>query len=115
MTDRTALISSIVTRAAIAEVRRDLPLPHHPVDKSKGGERAGGRGELSYMLVTMFATIENVHATLRDHRPPDMRPNLPHYYASDLRVPQSYKESMNSEYSEIWKNSVACAGTFEPV
>ena len=47
-----------------------------------------GSEELSYMLTTMFATLENVHATLSDHRAPDKRPNLPHCYANDLRVPQ---------------------------
>ena len=53
-----------------------------------GGWGGVGSGELSYMLTTMFATLENVHATLRVHRAPDKRPNLPHCYASDVRVPQ---------------------------
>ena len=43
MIDRTAIISSIVTRDAIASDRRDLPPPQNP---GKGGEGVGERGEL---------------------------------------------------------------------
>ena len=42
MVDRTALMSLIVTRAAIAGGRRDLPLPQNRGDEGTGGEGAGG-------------------------------------------------------------------------
>ena len=122
MMERMPLVSLIVTRVAITGGRRDLPPPQNPGDGDKGGARARGRGELSYILATMFATLGNVHAALRNHRPPDKRPNLPHCYASDLRVSHIYKEAMNSELSGLWENSVArrfCglldAGTFKPM
>ena len=118
---RTTLIESIVTRDAFAGGHRDLP-PQNPGDGGKGGEGAKGRGELPYLRATMFATRESVHAALCDQRPPEKRPNLPHCYASNLRVPQSYKVVMISEYSELWEDSIARefyglldTGTFEPV
>ena len=89
---------------------------------AQGAGARGGYGELPYVLATMFVTRESVQATLRDQRLPDKHPDLPHCYASDLRVPQSYKEAMSSEYSELWEDLVArkvCglldAGTSEPV
>ena len=59
------------------------------------------------MLATIFATGESVNAALRDQRPPDTRLDLPHCYASDLRVPQSYTKAMSSEYSKLWEELFA--------
>ena len=98
MMERMTLVSLIVTRVAIAGGRRDLPPPQNPRDGDKGGVRARGRGELPYMLATMFATLDNVHAALRNYRPPDKPPNLPHCYANDLRVSHIYIKAMNSEF-----------------
>ena len=74
------------------------------------------------MLATIFATSESVNAALRDQCPLDKRQDFPHCYASDLRVPQSYKKAMSSEYSKLWEELFArelCglldAGTFEPM
>ena len=120
--DRTTLIMPIVIHNAIAGGRRDLPPPQNPGDEGKRGEGAGWCGELPYVLATMFATRESVYATLRNQRLPDKRPDLPHCCASNLQVPQSYKEAMSSEYSELWEDLVArefCglldAGMSEPV
>ena len=120
--DKAGLISCMITRESINAGRRDLPQPPILGTLDKGGEGAGGRVGLPCALATMFATREGVDAALRDQRPPDRRPDLPHCYASDLRVPRSYKEAIESEHGELWEDSVARefsglldAGTFEPV
>ena len=76
-----------------------------------GAKGARGRGDAGschtwYMLATMFTTRESEHAALRGQRPPDKHPDLPYCNAIDLRVPQNYREAVNSEFSELWEDSV---------
>ncbi|CAB1099934.1 unnamed protein product [Ectocarpus sp. CCAP 1310/34] len=72
-------------------------------------------------FATLLANREDIDATLRDQRPPEQRPDLPHCQASDLRVPKSYKEAMASEHRHFWSDSMQRefyglleAGTFTP-
>lgn len=55
--------------------------------------------------MVLLATREDIDATLSDQRQPNKPTYLPHCYASDLKLPQSHKESMQSEHSRIWKTS----------
>ncbi|CAB1097932.1 unnamed protein product [Ectocarpus sp. CCAP 1310/34] len=132
MMDKDSLISSLATREAVDQGRRDLPPPPQP-DPSLGGRGSGGAvgaggpvdsggGWRPQMFATMFATREDVDAALRAERPPDKMPDLPHRLASDLRVPKTFKETMRSQHSELWDDAIdqeffglLDAGTFSPV
>ncbi|CAB1098607.1 unnamed protein product [Ectocarpus sp. CCAP 1310/34] len=132
MMDKDSLISSLATREAVDQGRRDLPPPPQP-DPSLGGRGSGGavgagrpvdsgRGWRPQMFATMFATREDVDAALRAERPPDKMADLPHCLASDLRVPKTFKKAMRSQHSELWDDAVdrelfglLDAGTFSPV
>ncbi|CAB1112201.1 unnamed protein product [Ectocarpus sp. CCAP 1310/34] len=92
-----------------------------PAPAMGAGGPAGGPGGM-HMFAAMFATREDVEATLRAKRPPDKTPDLPHCLASDLRVPKTFKEAMRSQHSELWDDAVGReffglldAGTFSPV
>ncbi|CAB1113943.1 unnamed protein product [Ectocarpus sp. CCAP 1310/34] len=135
MMGKDALVSSLATREAVDQGRRDLPpsaniappAPPQPQDTSLAGHGSGGaagaRGPGGlHMFAAMFATREDVEATLRAKRPPDKTPDLPHCLASDLRVPKTFKEAMRSQHSELWDDAVGReffglldAGTFSPV
>ena len=76
----------------------------------------------SALFVVMLATSEKIDDDLDDQRPLHKPPDLPHCYASDLRVPGSYREVMRTEYAHLWEDSTGRefyglldAGTFEPV
>ena len=78
----------------------------------------GAGGNRAFLL----ATREEICDALDDQRPPHKPPDLPHCYASDLRVPGSYREVMRTEYAHLWEDSTGRefyglldAGTFEPV
>ena len=135
MMSKDALVSSLATREAVDQGRRDMPpsvniappAPPPPqdtnsVDHGSGGAAgAGGPGGL-HMFAAMFATREDIEATLRAKRPPDKTPDLPHCLASDIRVPKTLKEAMRSQHSELWGDAVGReffglldAGTFSPV
>ena len=135
MMGKDALVSSLATREAVDQGRRDLPpsasiappAPPPPQDTSLAGHGSGGAAGAGrpgglHMFAAMFATREDVEATLRAKRPPDKTPDLPHCLASDLRVPKTFKEAMRSQHSELWDDAVGReffglldAGTFSPV
>ncbi|CAB1107700.1 unnamed protein product [Ectocarpus sp. CCAP 1310/34] len=132
MMDKDTLISSLATREAVDQGRRDLPPPPQP-DPSPGGRGSGGAvgaggpvdsggGGRPQMFATMFATREDVDAALRAERPPDKMPDLPHCMASDLREPKTFNEAMRSLHSELWGDAVdrefyglLDAGTFHAI
>ena len=57
---------------------------------------AGGGGGTAWAFAAMLATREDIDATLDDQRPAQRPPDLPHCYASDLKVPKIHKEAMPS-------------------
>ena len=70
----------------------------------------------------MLATREEIDDALDYQWPPHKPCDLPHSYASDLRVPVSYREAMRLEHAHLWEDSTGRefyglldAGTFEPV
>ena len=70
----------------------------------------------------MLVTREDIDATLDDQRPANRPPDLPHCYASDLKVPKIHKELMPSEHAHLCGDSTGRefyglldAGTFEPI
>ena len=94
---------------------------HRRRTREKEARRQGGAGSWIHACDDIPAG-ESGNAALCDQRPFDKRSDLPHCYASDLRVPQSYKKAMSSEYSKLWEELFArevCglldAGTFESV
>ncbi|CAB1107872.1 unnamed protein product [Ectocarpus sp. CCAP 1310/34] len=81
---------------------------------------AGGAG-IPLACSTLLANREDIDTMLRDQRPPEQRPDLPHCQASDLRIPKSYNGAMASEYRHLWDDSMKReyfglleAGTFTP-
>ncbi|CAB1116099.1 unnamed protein product [Ectocarpus sp. CCAP 1310/34] len=107
MLDKNTLVSMLEARSGVDEERRDLGGAEAGEPGGAGaGEQAGalaavdpGTGGAGFplALATLLASREDIEATLRDQRPPEQRPDLPHCQASDLRVPKSYKEAMASE------------------
>ena len=117
----------VTTRGAVEAARRKEP----PIFGSRGQPRVGDREEappvggregIPCAMAAMLATREDIDSTLGDQRPPYKPPDLPHCYASDLKVPKNHKEAMRSEHAHLWKDSVGRefyglldAGTFEPI
>ena len=70
----------------------------------------------------MLATREDIDAAVADQRPPYKPLDLPHCFASGLKVRRSHREAMSSEHAHLWEDSTGRdvygllgAGTFEPV
>ncbi|CAB1101917.1 unnamed protein product [Ectocarpus sp. CCAP 1310/34] len=108
MLDKDTLVSMLEARSAVDAERREP-------GGAGAGEQAGalaaadpGTGGAGFPLAfaTFLANQEDIDATLRDQRPPEQRPDLPHCQASDLRVPKSYKEAMASEHRHLWSDSM---------
>ncbi|CAB1121535.1 unnamed protein product [Ectocarpus sp. CCAP 1310/34] len=131
MLDRNTLVSMLEARSAVDKERRELGGAEAGEPGGTGaGEQAGalaavdpGAAGAGFPLAfaTLLANREDIDATLRDQRPPEQRPDLPHCQASDLRVPKSYKEAMASEHRHLWSDSMQRefyglleAGTFTP-
>ena len=117
MMGKSAILSMLATRGAVNGGRRGEPPP-------VGGRESPveDREEIPWAMAAMLATREDLDATLDDQRPPYKPPDLPHCYASDLKVPKSHGEAMRSEHAHLWKDSAGRefyglleAGTFEPV
>ncbi|CAB1098397.1 unnamed protein product [Ectocarpus sp. CCAP 1310/34] len=114
MLDRNTLVSMLEARSAVDKERRELGGAEagEPGGAGTGGQAgalaavdpgAGGAG-FPLAFATLLANREDIDATLRDQRPPEQRPGLPHCQASDLRVPKSYKEGMASEHRHLWSD-----------
>ena len=131
MLDRNTLVSMLEARSAVDEERREPGGAETGEPGGAGaGEQAGalaavdpGAGGAGFPLAfaTLLANREDIDAMLRDQRPPEQRPDLPHCQASDLRVPKSYNEAMASEHRHLWSDSMQRefyglleAGTFTP-
>ena len=55
----------------------------------------------------MLASRDDIDMTLREMNPPEVAPDLPQCYASDLRVPKTYREAVSSEHGNLWIDSVS--------
>ena len=129
MMDKTALISMLSTREVVDVGRRNDPPSvvgrGQPSISAWSRERtppAGGSGGIPCAFAVVLANREGIDPTLGGQRPPYKPPDLPHCYASDLKVPRSHKEAMRSEHAHLWEDSTARelyglldAGTFESV
>ena len=69
----------------------------------------------------MLATREEIDDSPNNQLPPHKPPDLKYCYASDLRIPWSYREAMRSDHAHLWEDSTGRrfyvlldAGTFEP-
>ena len=61
-----------------------------------GRRLLGGPGGNPCALAAFLATREDIDTTAGDQRSSFKPSDLPHYCASDLKVPSSYKETMGS-------------------
>ena len=83
------------TAAACREAARSRHLP----STARGRHLEVGAGGCRVLFAAMLATREEIDAALDDQRPPDNPPDLPHRYASELKVPGSHREAMRSEHA----------------
>ena len=127
--DKTVPISMLSTREVVDVGRRKEPMSvggrGKPSISAWSRERtppAGGSGGIPCAFAVVLANREGIDTTLGGQRPPYKPPDLPHCYASDLKVPRSHKEAMRSEHAHLWEDSTARelyglldAGTFESV
>ena len=67
------------------------------IGDNMGAEKGGG---VPCVFAAMLATWGDIDADLHDQRPPHKPPDLPQCYASDLRVPRSYQEAIQSEHAQ---------------
>ena len=108
MLDQTPLLSAMSIQNTINDYHGQTPPP---------GD--GGGVGIPYSFAAMLARREDIDNAMNDQRPPDKQHDLPQCYASDLKVPRSYKEAVRSEYSHPWTDARATglidAGTFEEV
>ena len=88
------------------------------IGDNMGAEKGGG---VPCVFAAMLATWGDIDADLHDQRPPHKPPDLPQCYASDLRVPRSYQEAIQSEHAQPMEGfdgtefyGLLGAGTFEP-
>ena len=94
-----------------------------PAVEDRGEELSAGKsGGIPWAMAAMLATREDIEATLNDQRPPYKPPDLPQFYARDIKVPRNHTEAMRSEHAHLWKDysgrefyGLLEAGTFEPV
>ena len=69
-----------------------------------GGQGQGGtafaglREEVPFACATLLASRKDIDETLNEMNPPEVAPDLPHCYASDLRVPKTCREPVSSEH-----------------
>ena len=120
MMRKSALVSMLYTGGAVdASRRKESP----PVGgRGQPPLCAGGDGGTPWAFAAMLATREDIDVSLDDQRPPHSPPDLPHCYASDLKVPKSHKEAMRSGHAHLWGDSTGLefyglldTGTFEPI
>ena len=126
---KNAPLSMVTTNGAVDAGRRNKPpsfgghgQPSFLVGDRDEAPPVGGNRGIPCAMAAMLPTREDIDATLGDQRPPYTPPDLPHCYASDLKVPRSHKEATRSEHAHLWKDSAGRefyglldAGTFEPV
>ena len=80
---------------------------HHALLGTESERRLlGGAGGYRVPWRHCLATREDIGATLGDQRPPYKPPDLPHSYASDLKVPRSHREAMRSEHAHLREDSM---------
>ncbi|CAB1108804.1 unnamed protein product [Ectocarpus sp. CCAP 1310/34] len=116
MMDKNTLVSMLEAQSAVEEERRE---PGGAGTGEPGGAEAGEQGGalaavdpgaggagLPLAYATLLANREDIDAMLRDQRPPEQRPGLPHCQASDLRIPKSYNKAMASEHRHLWGDSM---------
>ena len=130
MIDKMALLSVLKTREAVDGGRREkLPPPavggceeSPPSINREETTSGGGRGGIPCAFAAMLATRDEIDDALDDQQPPHKLTDLLYCYASDRRVPGSYREAMTSEHAHLWEDSTGRefyglldAGTFEPV
>ena len=100
MLDQTALLSAMSIPKTINDYHGQEPPP---------GDGWGVGIPCSF--AAMLASREDIDNAMNDHRPPDKRPDPPHCYASDLKVPRFYKEAVRSKYSHLWMDQKAGEAT----
>ena len=129
MMDKTALLSMLDARELVyASRRKELTSigGRGQLSSSVGNREetslTGGPGGMQCAFTIRLATREDLDNTLRDQQPSYKPPDLPQYYASDLKVPRGHKEATRSEGAHLWEDSMGWefyglldAGTFESV
>ena len=77
-----------------------------PAVEDRGEELSTGTsGGVPWVLAAMFATREDIEATLSDQRMTYKPPDLRQCYARDLKVLRYHTEAMRSEHTDLWKDS----------
>ena len=94
MMGNSALVSMLNTRGAVDASRRKEPPPVG--GRGQPPLYAGKNGGTPWAFAAMLATREGIDATLDDQRPLHRPRDLPHCYASDLKVPKRHKRAMLS-------------------
>ncbi|CAB1101212.1 unnamed protein product [Ectocarpus sp. CCAP 1310/34] len=125
--DKATLLSTLTTRSIVDGGRKEIPSSAggrdgaEPGGRERGGTKTGGlREEVPFACATLLASREDIDRAMRDLDPPEVAPDLPQCYASDLRVPKTYREAVSSQHADLWIHSVEKefrglmeAGTFE--
>lgn len=65
-----------------------------------------GASRASNTLTKIHATRQDIDGTTRKQQSPHPPPDNPHYQASDLEVPKTYEEAMESERQHLWSDSM---------
>ncbi|CAB1097277.1 unnamed protein product [Ectocarpus sp. CCAP 1310/34] len=127
--DKATLLSTFTTRSVVDRGRKEIPSSAggrggaESRGRERGRTKTGGlREEVPFVCPTLLASREDIDRTMRDSNPPEVAPDMSYCYANDLRVPNTYREAVSSEYADLWVDSVERefrglmeAGTFEEV
>ncbi|CAB1115173.1 unnamed protein product [Ectocarpus sp. CCAP 1310/34] len=127
--DKATLLSTLTTRSIVDGGRKEIPSSAggrdgaEPGGRERGGTKKEGlREEVPFACATLLASREDIDRAMMDLDPPEVAPDLPQCYASDLRVPKTYRETVSSQHADLWIHSVEKqfrglmeAGTFEEV
>ena len=66
----------------------------------------GGHGGVPIGLAVRLARTEEIESALDDEQPPEERPEIPQCFATDFRVPKTYRDAMRSDYAHLWQDAV---------
>ncbi|CAB1112502.1 unnamed protein product [Ectocarpus sp. CCAP 1310/34] len=111
--DKATLLSTLTTRSIVDGGRKEIPSSAggrdgaEPGGRERGGTKKEGlREEVPFACATLLASREDIDRAMMDLDPPEVAPDLPQCYASDLRVPKTYREAVSSQHADLWIHSV---------
>ncbi|CAB1117620.1 unnamed protein product [Ectocarpus sp. CCAP 1310/34] len=110
---KATLLSTLTTRGVVDRGRKEIPSSAggregaEPGGRERGGKKPEGLGEeVPFACATLLASREDIDRAMMDIDPPEVAPDLPQCYASDLRVPKTDREAVSSQHADLWIHSV---------